>query len=575
MNEDLESLIEESLKNSDYTDESDREKDVELLRSTIEENNLFDFFKESLSKYERSDLLFLSCMRRFNQNSIDSFKNCFNYMGDLIKDLNFSVTNMAYDFLYRIIFPYVFDDEKKLDKFLFDLRYLFLNYVKSSYEMNALLSLISRNKVNNHDKIVLDIVTLSDLIKKKNLSSENYFSDLNNYMGDFSKNKEYNPNLIKSIKKRVYSNNFKSIKDIIDCESLKIPGYEVIQKLGAGSYGQTYKVRNDQLGYFALKICDTTDALKEVECYSKLLNKHIFHVAKIISFFHEKDGLVISGGNKKSAILEEFVDGITLSELIKSRGTEVLGRYYWMDIANLPLEYQKVVKNLNYPMQILRGLIELNKYNLIHRDLKPENVLVDNEGTVKLIDFGVSTYSGVEEGFVGNRLYAPPEAGNSEVNFNYDIWSFGLIFYEILTGEYLFEPPEALKEEFSLSKNKSIIRSEINDWYKKEFENGMPQYYIDKIESCLEKNSFLKDSLKEIPDIIKGCLQVDPSKRYNTPLEVYEDIYARVLELMTGHSYPELNLSKPRDNPYEIITDIRDIREYKRIKDLIDKALEK
>lgn len=88
--------------------------------------------------------------------------------------------------------------------------------------------------------------------------------------------------------------------------------------------------------------------------------------------------------------------------------------------------------------------------NLIHRDIKPENVLLNSRGEVKIADFGVSKHldktHGLANTFVGTLIYMSPERiTNKKYGHNCDVWSFGLVMYELATGDnpYKFEKGNA------------------------------------------------------------------------------------------------------------------------------------
>ncbi|MBW3020121.1 protein kinase [Candidatus Woesearchaeota archaeon] len=315
---------------------------------------------------------------------------------------------------------------------------------------------------------------------------------------------------------------YKSFNDFVDCLSLEVKGHEVVKKLGEGGFGKTFKIKTKDfnIGY-ALKICGTDNALYEARKYELLIDNKdkIKNVVKIINFYHEDTNLVSYCGEKQSAILEELIDGYNLKEIL-SKG-----------INKSDVE--------NYALQILNGLKELNEFNLVHKDLKPVNIMIDKSGTIKLIDLGVSSSSGLKEGFAGNRLYAPPEAGNIETRFNYDVWSFGLIFYEMLTGNYLIEPKDK-KDEFIASRNKTMVRPEINALYDEQFENGIPDYFIERID---------KIENKTYASIIKKCLQINPDERYLDAVDVIKDFnnyrmseVQKVLDELTPEQY---NILKP------------------------------
>src|SRR5437867_3845087 len=124
-------------------------------------------------------------------------------------------------------------------------------------------------------------------------------------------------------------------------------------------------------------------------------------------------------------IAMEFLDGRTLKELIISRGPAPL---------NVAIEYAR---------QILSALRFAHRHGIVHRDIKPHNVLVDAEGRVKVTDFGIAragTSQMTEAGsIVGTAQYLSPEqARGSPVDQRSDVYSLGIVLYELLTGTVPF-----------------------------------------------------------------------------------------------------------------------------------------
>src|SRR6478672_6150161 len=125
-------------------------------------------------------------------------------------------------------------------------------------------------------------------------------------------------------------------------------------------------------------------------------------------------------------IAMEFLDGRTLKELIVSRGAAPI---------NVAIEYAR---------QILSALRFAHRHGIVHRDIKPHNVLVDGEGRVKVTDFGIAragTSQMTETGsIVGTAQYLSPEqARGGEVDPRSDLYSLGVVLYELLTGKTPFE----------------------------------------------------------------------------------------------------------------------------------------
>src|ERR1700757_2693829 len=125
-------------------------------------------------------------------------------------------------------------------------------------------------------------------------------------------------------------------------------------------------------------------------------------------------------------IAMEFLDGRTLKELIISRGAAPV---------NVAIEYAR---------QILSALRFAHRHGIVHRDIKPHNVLVDGEGRVKVTDFGIARAGAASQmteagSIVGTAQYLSPEqAKGTAVDQRSDIYSLGIVLYELLTGNVPF-----------------------------------------------------------------------------------------------------------------------------------------
>ncbi|KAF8821150.1 putative Mitogen-activated protein kinase kinase 1 [Cardiosporidium cionae] len=147
---------------------------------------------------------------------------------------------------------------------------------------------------------------------------------------------------------------------------------------------------------------------------------------------------------------------------------------------------EKYLKFITF--QILDGLMYLHFHRCIHRDVKPHNVLINDQGTVKLSDFGICRCVINETDpmtFVGTKIYMSPErlrSGSKSYSFSADIWGVGIILYELSTGSHPF--PDGDVDSFE---NSEVLLPEAED-------------------------SNYSEDLKHF---VSCCLQVDPSKRYN------------------------------------------------------------
>src|SRR6202171_4954811 len=215
--------------------------------------------------------------------------------------------------------------------------------------------------------------------------------------------------------------------------------YEIIAAIGAGGMGEVYRARDRKLNRdVAIKVLPdlfASDAerlarfTREAQTLASLNHPNIAHI----------HGLEESGGVR--ALVMEFVEGEDLSQRI-ARGT-------------LPLD-----EALPIATQIAEALEAAHEQGVIHRDLKPANLKVRADGTVKVLDFGlakamepaagsspsmsmsptITTPAMTQAGIIlGTAAYMSPEqARGKPVDKRADIWAFGVVIFEMLTGQRLF-----------------------------------------------------------------------------------------------------------------------------------------
>jgi ABC-type transport system substrate-binding protein/predicted Ser/Thr protein kinase len=200
--------------------------------------------------------------------------------------------------------------------------------------------------------------------------------------------------------------------------------YKITDRIGKGAMGTVYRASDTQGGRdVALKIISSELAIdpemlerfkREGEALSKL--KHPNIVGYLDAFQHDDQNVIVM----------EYVPGGSLYDLIKS--------------GPLPIDRARQIA-----LDLCDALIRAHRLNIIHRDLKPENILLDEDGTPKLADFGVArltegtrmTRTGTK---VGTPYYMAPEAWKGEkVDAQADIWSLGVILYEMLAGKVPFD----------------------------------------------------------------------------------------------------------------------------------------
>src|SRR5437660_1245381 len=200
--------------------------------------------------------------------------------------------------------------------------------------------------------------------------------------------------------------------------------YRIMRKLGTGGMANVYLAEDQELGRrVAIKILNDRHANDEqfVERFRReAKNAAALSHPNIVSIYDrgEAEGTYY--------IAMEYLDGRTLKELIVQRGPA------------------PVTVSVEYARQVLSALRFAHRHGIVHRDIKPHNVLVDGEGRVKVTDFGIARAGAASQmteagSIVGTAQYLSPEqAKGTAVDQRSDIYSLGIVLYELLTGSVPF-----------------------------------------------------------------------------------------------------------------------------------------
>ena len=207
-------------------------------------------------------------------------------------------------------------------------------------------------------------------------------------------------------------------------------------------------------------------------------------------------------------IVMEYIEGVTLKSLIKRRGALTLSEV------------------IDIMLQLTSAIACAHDSYIIHRDIKPQNVLILDDGRVKITDFGIAMALNSNEltqtnSVMGSVHYLPPEQANGTgATIKSDIYSLGILMYELLTGNLPFKGDSAV--EIAIKQMK------------------------EPIPSIVEQNPNIPQSIENI--ILKACAK-NPKNRYESARQMYEDLTTcldstRISEPRYVYPYPEFEEEK-------------------------------
>ncbi|MBS6501117.1 MAG: Stk1 family PASTA domain-containing Ser/Thr kinase [Clostridium sp.] len=276
--------------------------------------------------------------------------------------------------------------------------------------------------------------------------------------------------------------------------------YELLEKVGEGGMSEVYKAKCNKLNRFvAVKI------LKKQFADNKEISQKFKREATAIANLSDTNIVnVLDVGTQEDIdyIVMEYISGKTLKELIYYSGK---------------LSYNTAIK---IALQIAKALDCAHRNNIIHRDIKPQNILVTESGEVKVTDFGIAKSTDSQTitnttSIIGSAHYLSPEqAKGTYIDFRSDIYSFGIVLYEMVTGKLPFEGDSPvtvalkhLQEEPIPPKN---INSAIPDSLNKLILKAVEKEPIKRYQNAKEIIQDLQ-KIQENPDVVIGASVVDNS----------------------------------------------------------------
>ncbi|MGH4119983.1 Stk1 family PASTA domain-containing Ser/Thr kinase [Clostridium sp.] len=257
--------------------------------------------------------------------------------------------------------------------------------------------------------------------------------------------------------------------------------YELLEKIGEGGMAIVYKAKCRLLNRFvAVKILK-----EEFSNNIEFMEKFKREAASVASLSSNNIVNIYDVGHEGDVnyIVMEYIKGKTLKEIILQNGS--------MD-SNLVIDYG---------MQIAKALECAHKNNIIHRDIKPHNILITEDGTVKVTDFGIAkaassvTMTNTSTVMGSAHYFSPEQAKGSFVDFRTDIYSFGIVLYEMTTGRVPYDAESPVSVALKHIQEPVVPPKNIND----------------RIPSNLNK-------------LIVKAIEKEPIKRYQTAKDMYLDL---------------------------------------------------
>lgn len=261
--------------------------------------------------------------------------------------------------------------------------------------------------------------------------------------------------------------------------------YEILEKIGAGGMSDVYKAKDQVLGRFvAVKILKPEFA-EDVNFVTK------FHTEaqSAAGLQHPNIVNIYDVGSEEHVhfIVMEYVEGITLKTYIEKKGQ---------------LNYKEAI---SIAIQVARGIEAAHNNNIVHRDIKPQNIMISHEGKVKVTDFGIAraaTSNTIHSDVMGSVHYTSPEqARNGFVDGKSDIYSLGIVMYEMVTGRVPFDGDTTV----------SIAIQHLQE------EMVAPSVYAPDLPISLEK-------------IIMKCTQKSQDRRYASMGDLLVDLKHALME---------------------------------------------
>lgn len=241
--------------------------------------------------------------------------------------------------------------------------------------------------------------------------------------------------------------------------------YDIIEKLGEGGMGLVYLAKDNKLNRkVALKFLPRLIANDEIE------RKRFRQEAQSAAFLNHPNiaqVYAIEEVEEQLFIVLEYVEGKELKEIIEDGDLTVDEKW-------------------ELALEIAQGIYAAHENGIVHRDIKSRNIMINESGRAKIMDFGLARMEGAERitktgTTIGTTAYmAPEQLTGEEIDVRSDIWSYGVVLYELFTGSLPFEGAYEPAIMYAITENDPVPISE--------HQREVPERIAHVIDQCLEKN---------------------------------------------------------------------------------------
>lgn len=300
--------------------------------------------------------------------------------------------------------------------------------------------------------------------------------------------------------------------------------YELLEKIGEGGMAIVYKAKCHLLNrYVAVKILkeefsnniDFMEKFKKEAASAASLSSN--YIVNIYDVGHERD---------INYIVMEYIKGKTLKQIIQQNGS---------------MNNSQVI---DYGIQIAKALECAHKNNIIHRDIKPHNIMVTEDGTVKVTDFGIAkasssvTITNTSTVMGSAHYFSPEQAKASFVDCRTDIYSFGIVLYEMVTGRVPYDAESPVSVALKHIQEPVVPPKNIND--------NVPENLNKLILKAIEKEPIKR--YQTAKDMLLDLQRIQKDSAYTITSSSMENEYTRVMAPVNVLDYENEEVSKNGKN---------------------------